>query len=109
LQKNGAEFGKECIHAMDDENKMRYTTLVKQIGVVKNKVAELSKDVNQLLRMSDMVVLNQKRVKIEAERLDTIIFKVRMVYTLDMSCHALFPICQKLFIFLCCALPEDDQ
>lgn len=109
LQKNGTEFGKECIHAKGEEKKMRYTTLVKQIGVAKNMVAKLSKDVNQLLRTSDMVRLNQKRVKLEVERLDTIIFEVPIVYTLDMSCHTLFSISHKLFIFLCCALPEDDQ
>ncbi|KAL3801072.1 hypothetical protein HJC23_002365 [Cyclotella cryptica] len=75
LQSNEEGFTKECIDARDNKNKMRYTTLVKQIEVSKNKAAELSKEVNQILRTSEMVLLNHKRIKIEVEGLDTIIFK----------------------------------
>ena len=57
------------------ENKMKFSTVTQQIDVTRSKIAELSKEINHCLRASDLVATNQKRLKIEVERLDTIIFK----------------------------------
>lgn len=58
------------------QNKMKYSTITQQIDVAKSKVIELSKEINHTLRTSELMAKNQKRIKIEVERLDTIVFKV---------------------------------
>ena len=56
-------------------NKTVFSTKAKDIEIAKNKVFELSKSINHLLKSSDLVVQNQKRIQIEVERLDTIAFR----------------------------------
>lgn len=75
-QKRLVELEKECIDVKQLENKMQYSIKVKEVEIAKNRAAELSKELNHLLRTSDIVVQNQKRVIIEVERLDTIAYKV---------------------------------
>jgi metal-dependent hydrolase (beta-lactamase superfamily II) len=43
--------------------------------VAKKKVSELSKEINHLVRTSNAFLQNQKRVKVDVERIDAIVFK----------------------------------
>eukprot|EP01082_Thalassiosira_pseudonana_P007971 g6397.t1 g6397 contig23:361666-362607(+) len=53
---------------------MDFCTVTKEIAAVKNKMAELSKEINRLVRTSDVVLGNQKRERIEIEKLDYVLY-----------------------------------
>ena len=63
------------VEAKPLDNKMVFSTVTQQIEVAKNKVKELDKEINHRIRQSETMIKNQKRIKIEIERLDTIAFK----------------------------------
>eukprot|EP00956_Cyclotella_meneghiniana_P012263 scaffold17433_cov52-Cyclotella_meneghiniana.AAC.1 len=63
------------VEAKPLDNKMVYSTVNQQIEVAKNRVKELHKEINHRIRQSETMIKNQKRIKIEIERLDTIAFK----------------------------------
>ena len=78
LEKREVELAKTRDASKDLQNKMKYSNIVKQISVTKNKVIELKKEIHHLLRTSETMVNNQQRFKLEVEKLDSIIYKVRL-------------------------------
>lgn len=64
----------KVLTSKDLPNKMDFCTVTKEIAAVKNKMAELSKEINRLVRTSDVVLDNQKRERIEIEKLDYVLF-----------------------------------
>jgi hypothetical protein len=74
-QQKVIELEHRCNDAKALKNKMQYSTEVKDIAVAKKKVSELSREINHLLRTSDLVLQNLKRFKVDAERIDAIVFK----------------------------------
>ena len=62
------------------DNKMEFSTVTQQIEVAKNKVKELDKEITHRIRQSQTMIRNQKHIKIELERLDSVIFKVIASY-----------------------------
>jgi hypothetical protein len=77
-EQNVTELERE--QGQSKRNKMEWAERRRMIDVQRKKIVELAREINHLLAKSDAIVLNQKRVKIEVERLDTIIFKVRDIF-----------------------------
>lgn len=77
-EQNVTELERE--QGQSKRNKMEWAERRRMIDVQRKKIVELAREINHLLAKSDAIVLNQKRVKIEVERLDTIIFKVRVSF-----------------------------
>ena len=67
------ELDQKCIAVKDLPNKMEYSNVVKEMSVVKNKIKDLSNQINHAIRNHDVVVNNKKRVKIEIDRQDDIL------------------------------------
>ena len=59
--------------ARDLPNKTKYSQLVKELAVVKNKITELNNSIKQTILHDQVVIDNQKRIKVELEKLDTIL------------------------------------
>ena len=78
-RKKIVELEQACVDAKKFENKMHYSINRQQIDVARKKGAELTKEIDHLLRTSEMVVQNRKRLEVEIEKLDTIVFKVRVL------------------------------
>jgi len=72
-QKREIVLDQRCDAVKDLQNKMEYSNVVKEMAVVKNKIKELSNEINHSIRSHDVVVSNKKRAKIEIDRLDDIL------------------------------------
>ena len=60
--------------AKDLPNKMEYSNAVDELSVVANRIAELTHSVHHSIRTHDVVVANTKRLALEMERLDDLLF-----------------------------------
>mmetsp|Transcript_35587 Transcript_35587/g.74966 ORF Transcript_35587/g.74966 Transcript_35587/m.74966 type:complete len:380 (-) Transcript_35587:1021-2160(-) len=67
------ELHQTCIDVKDLRNKMEYSNVVKEMGVVKNKIKDLSNQINHDIRNHVVFVDNKKRVKIEIDWLDDVL------------------------------------
>ena len=72
-QKREAELDQKCIAVQNLSNKMSYVCNEEQISVTKNKIKDLSNQINHAIRNHEVVVNNKKRVEIEIDRLDDIL------------------------------------
>lgn len=75
-QKRVLDLKAASVEAKVLDNKMEFSTVTQQSEVAKNKVKELDKEITHRIRQSQTMIRNQKRIKIELERLDSVIFKV---------------------------------
>ena len=64
-----AELSARCLIAKD-ENKLEYANSLREIVVLRNKIQELTSQINRMVNQSDFMVSNRKRAKIILDRLD---------------------------------------
>lgn len=72
-EERAIELEQKCDEVKDLPNKMAYSCVVKEIATTKNKIADLSHQINHAVRNHETVVDNKKRVNIEIDRLDDIL------------------------------------
>jgi len=63
------ELSARCLIAKD-ENKLEYANSLREIVVLRNKIRELTGQINRMVNQSDFMVGNRKRAKIILDRLD---------------------------------------
>ena len=72
-EKRAIELEEKCTAVKNLPNKMAYSCVVKEMAITKNKIADLSHQINHDVRNHEVVVDNKKRVNIEIDRLDDIL------------------------------------
>lgn len=72
-EERGIQLDKKCLDVKDLPNKMEYSNVTKEMGVVKTKIKDLSNQINHDIRNHSVFLENKKRVKIEIDWLDDVL------------------------------------